>query len=198
MGCCSMLIAVEGIDGAGKDTLAAGLARELSARGVRVVVTGEPSEGPIGRIIREMLGRGQMDQRIAALLFAADRLWHFENVIKPALANCHMVITVRYVESSVAYQGAAGVPIEWIEAINPVPRPDMTILIDVPVEEALRRIAGRARLDVFERREYLERVREIYLARARKIGAVVLDGTRPPSELVAEALNALRTRCPLP
>ena len=189
-------MAIEGIDGAGKDTLAVGLAGRLREAGMDVVVTKEPTDGPIGEVIRREILRGSLsDPRIAALLFAADRVWHYENVIRPGLSAGKTVVTVRYVESSVAYQGAAGLPIEWIEAINPVPRPHLTILLDLPVEEALRRLAARGSTDHMERAPLLARAREIYLARAGKIGAVVLDATRPPDELVEKALAAVLARC---
>lgn len=183
-------MAVEGIDGAGKSTVIAHAARLLP----RVYVTGEPSQGPVGRLIREWALRGgSADPHVDALLFAADRIEHFRREIEPRLREGYIVITERYVESSLAYQVAAGVSPDFILCINSaVPMPHLTAILDVPPEVAVARLASRGVTEKFERLEFLRRVREIYLARAREVGYPVLDATAPP-EQVARRLVELIT-----
>ena len=134
-------VAVEGIDGSGKSTVIGLLAEMLP----RVYVTKEPSDGPIGRLIREWALRGgSIDPHVDALLFAADRIEHYKREIEPKLRENFLVVTERYIESSIAYQGAAGVSIEFIKYVNSsVPRPDLTVILDVDPQIAVERIARR-------------------------------------------------------
>ncbi|ABO07564.1 dTMP kinase [Pyrobaculum calidifontis] len=181
-----MFIAVEGIDGSGKTTVIAEVAKALP----RVYVTREPSGGPIGRLLKEWALRGgTADPHVDALLFAADRVEHYKREIEPKLREGYIVITERYVESSIAYQGAAGVPIEYILYINSVvPRPHLTIILDVDPAEAIKRIKARERLEKFEDVEFLRRVREIYLTRARAEGYPVIDAGRPAGEVAKDVV----------
>jgi len=181
-----VFIAVEGIDGSGKTTVIAEVAKALP----RVYVTREPSGGPIGRLLKEWALRGgTADPHVDALLFAADRVEHYKREIEPRLREGYVVITERYVESSIAYQGAAGVPIEYILYINSVvPRPHLTIILDVDPAEAVKRIKARERLEKFEDVEFLRRVREIYLARARAEGYPVIDAGRPAGEVARDVV----------
>ena len=181
-----MFIAVEGIDGSGKTTVIAEVAKALP----RVYVTREPSGGPIGRLLKEWALRGgTADPHVDALLFAADRVEHYKREIEPKLREGYIVITERYVESSIAYQGAAGVPIEYILYINSVvPRPHLTIILDVDPAEAVKRIKARGSLEKFEDVEFLRRVREIYLARARAEGYPVIDAGRPAGEVAKDVV----------
>ena len=183
------LISIEGIDGCGKSTHTKLLARWLRARGYKVVVTDEPTNGPIGRIIKRIL-RGELKVPVAAeaLLFAADRLHHLNKLILPAMRAGKIVITERYTYSSLAYQSARGLNLQWIAKINEKAlRPDMAVLIDVPAEIALRRIKGARELDTFERDLKLQRkVRTNYLRVSRKCGAKILNGDRPTKEVQAK------------
>jgi dTMP kinase len=187
------LISIEGIDGCGKSTHTKLLARWLRARGYKVVVTDEPTNGSIGRIIKRIL-RGELKVPVAAeaLLFAADRLHHLNKLILPAMRAGKIVITERYTYSSLAYQSARGLNLQWIANINEKAlRPDMAVLIDVPAEIALRRIKGARELDTFERDLKLQRkVRTNYLRVSRKCGAKILNGDRPTKE-VQEKLRKL-------
>jgi len=184
-----VFIAVEGIDGSGKTTVIAEVAKALP----RVYVTREPSGGPIGRLLKEWALRGgTADPHVDALLFAADRVEHYKREIEPRLREGYIVITERYVESSIAYQGAAMVPIEYILYINSVvPRPHLTIILDVDPAEAVRRIKARGRLEKFEDVEFLRRVREIYLARARAEGYPVIDAGRPAGEVARDVVAVI-------
>ena len=183
------LVSIEGIDGCGKSTHTRLLARWLRARGYKVVVTDEPTNGPIGRVIKRIL-RGELRVPVAAeaLLFAADRLHHLDKLILPAIRAGKIVITERYTYSSFAYQSARGLNLQWIAKINEKAlRPDMAVLIDVPAEIALRRIKGVRELDTFEKDLRLQRkVRVNYLRVSKKGGAKILDGNRPAREVQAK------------
>ncbi len=185
-------VAVEGIDGSGKSTVIGLLAEMLP----RVYVTKEPSGGPIGRLIREWALRGgSIDPHVDALLFAADRIEHYRREIEPKLRENFLVVTERYIESSIAYQGAAGVSIEFIKYVNSlVPRPDLTIILDVDPEIAIARIARRGGIEKFEHVSFLRRVREIYLRRAEEEGYPVVDASRPPDVVAREVADIIRTK----
>ncbi len=109
-------ICIEGLDGCGKTTQAKLLVEKLQ-KSHNAVYTAEPSRGKIGTFIRNRIlyGEKRPPTDVEALLFAADRIEHVENEIKPALAQGQLVISDRYVYSSLAYQGSAGLSLEWIE-----------------------------------------------------------------------------------
>jgi dTMP kinase len=144
-------VVLEGLDGAGTTTQALLLATALRRAGHRVVLTREPSTGPVGVLLRQALGRrGRLPvrQRLSdaalALLFAADRLHHLASTVEPGLAAGAIVISDRYALSSLAYQGRVlGQP--WVEALNVRARaPDLTLFLEVRprVAEARRRLRG--------------------------------------------------------
>jgi dTMP kinase len=153
------------------------LAGWLSKEGFRVLLTAEPSDGPIGMKIRSLEVRPAPEEE--ARLFTEDRRDHVNRVIAPALEEGRIVICDRYVYSSVAYQGARGIEPRSIIARNlsfMVP-PDLIFLIEVPVETALHRIrVGRAGFSSYEERAALEAVDQIY--RSLEDPAIVrVDGT---------------------
>jgi dTMP kinase len=197
-------IVLEGIDGAGTTTQAARLQDWLSERGVQSMVTREPSDGPIGNTIRHALrgrlklpdvaGGGELPKETIALLFAADRIDHIEAEIKPALARGIWVISDRYVQSSIAYQGTL-IDLDWVAEINRYAiAPDLTLFLRIGAEVGLQRIDNaRLQTDIFETRELLDRIAAGYDAyyAAHPQSAVVLDGTLPldaVSEAVFDAL----------
>jgi len=185
-------VAIEGIDGSGKSTVISHLAGILP----RVYATREPSGGPIGRLIREWALRGgSSDPHVDALLFAADRIEHYRREIEPKIRENFLVITERYIESSIAYQGAAGVPIDFIKYINSlVPKPDLTVILDVDPQIAVERISRRGGAEKFEHAAFLRRVREIYLRRAAEEGHPVVDASRPPEAVAREVAEIIKTR----
>ncbi len=171
-------IVLEGIDGSGTTTHSNKLAKWIRSKNFEVVVTMEPSEGSIGRIIRNYLLFGGGFPAFHALLFAADRVEHTEKVIKPLLNRGVIVVSDRYVESSIVYQTAEGLDIEWIETINKFAiEPDLTIFLDVEPKVALNR-KNRVK-EKFENVEFLKEVRRIYLERARIKSYPVVDTSRP-------------------
>ena len=184
------LISIEGIDASGKTTQARLLAEKLASLGIDVLLSSEPTKGPIGTLIKELLrGEKRPSPVIEAVLFALDRFWHVEQVVRPALEEGKIVVLDRYYHSSLAYQGSAGLDMAWLRAINSfAPRPDLAIYIDVRPEEALKRI-GRPRT-VLERVSVQVAVRQVYLSLVDAGELVIVNGERS-IEAVAEDITAL-------
>jgi dTMP kinase len=161
-----ILIAVEGIDGTGKSTQVALLARYLRGRGCEVVETREPTGGPYGRRIRELfVNRGSCSLEEELALFVEDRRQHVREVIAPALARGRVVVTDRYYFSTAAYQGAAGLDPEEVFARNRfAPRPDLVLLLTMQPESSLARIreSRGEELNDFEQEDQLRRVAELF------------------------------------
>src|SRR5690349_21595737 len=142
-----LFVAIEGIDGAGTTTQTERLVRHFQDQGQQAHATREPSTGPVGRMIREVLAgqHAPFDRHALALLFAADRLDHLAREIEPALGRGEHVLTDRYYHSSFAYQ-SLDADKSWVRAMNSrARRPDLTLIIDLPAEVAAarRKKAGR-------------------------------------------------------
>ena len=130
-----VFICIEGIDASGKSTQARWLVRNLHRRGFDAIYTTEPSKGEVGSFIRRYVlqRKRRVPAVVEALLFAVDRVDHVESKIEQALESGKIVISDRYVYSSLAYQGAAGLDIGWIKQINRMALPpDLVIYLDVP------------------------------------------------------------------
>jgi dTMP kinase len=156
-------IVIEGIDGAGTTTQARLLVDHLNERGMRAHLTREPSDGPVGRLLREILGgaHAPVDGATMTLLFAADRMDHLAREIEPALGKGLHVVSDRYYHSSFAYQTEEA-DIAFVRAVNARARkPDLTLLLDLSAEEAARRRAAAGR--VVERYDDVELQRRIAL-----------------------------------
>ena len=182
-------IVIEGLDGSGKTTQAKLIAARLS-RSHNAIYTAEPSQGKIGTYIREacLYGENRLLNTVEALLFAADRIEHVEHEIKPALAKGRLVLSDRYVYSSLAYQGSAGLSTAWISEINKhALKPDFAIFIDVLPEDVLQRL--RRRRSVMENLETQRKVREIYMQYVEKGELSRINGNKSMKE-VAEDLAA--------
>ncbi len=171
------LIALEGIDGAGKTTQAKLLVKWLESNGVKAIYTSEPTDSEIGRIIKKHLkAKRKYSEETIALLFAADRLYHVEKVITPAIDQGKVVVTDRYIHSSIAYQTVTTGRRTWIEHINSLaPKPDLSILIDTPVNQAIRRIQTRKKY-LYEKQRFLAQVRKEYLRLVSKRQMIRIDG----------------------
>ncbi len=189
---CSVLIDLEGIDGCGKSTQARLLAERLHEAGHTVVVLKEPTNGPNGSRLKEVLrGERTADAEEILTRVAADRREHVADRIAPALKRGEIVLMDRYYYSALAYQCAAGIPTERIRALNAfAPAPAPVLVFDLPVEQALERVHSHSVADTFERADYLERVRAAYLALRADPLVRILDATRPP-EAVASDVWAL-------
>jgi dTMP kinase len=193
-------IVLEGIDGSGTTTQAARLVASLREAGHAVVGTREPSDGPIGVVLRQALTRRLVgvSDRVLALLFAADRLDHLASVVEPALAEGKVVVSDRYVLSSLAYQGMR-MPLAWVEALNAAARPaDLTLYLDVDARTAARRRHGRGGTDeLFDADEVQRAVARAYGRVVRKHAhaqrVMRVDGRATPDEVAREILSMVRT-----
>ena len=198
-----LFIVLEGIDGSGTTTQAARLLAHLAVRGRQACGTREPSTGPVGKLIREILLGGHSSAQghavhgdTMALLFAADRRDHLTREVEPQLAAGFDVISDRYVWSSFAYQ-AQEADLPWVQQLaRNLRKPDLTMLIDLPIEEAARRrsLAGRP-IERYDADGYLAKVAAHYrqLA-ATDQNALVIDGRPSMDEvtvLIAAAVDGL-------
>lgn len=189
-----MLITFEGIDGAGKSTLAKILANNLEQKNYNVVLTKEPGGTPLGEYIRKILLDQEMDALSEFLLFASDRHTHVKEVIVPALNKGAIVISDRYHDSSVAYQGyGRNLSLEFIEFVhNKVLEgimPELTILVDIPVNIGFGRLKTKDRIEKLGE-DYLEKVRYGYLTLASEEKRFfVVNGTKSIDELSNQILT---------
>ena len=183
-----VFICIEGLDGCGKTTQTKLLVRRLRKMKRDAVYTAEPSRGRIGNFIRKycLHSNKRMSVVVEALLFAADRLEHVECEILPALNEGKIVVSDRYVYSSMAYQGAAGLDLKWIGMINEhAIRPELAIFIDVEPNTVIKRL--KSKKSVMENLETQLKVREVYMKFVEKEDLVKIDGNKPKSE-VADAI----------
>ena len=195
-----IFIAFEGGDGAGKSTQVRFLAQSFRDAGRQVLVTRQPGGTPLGARIRELLLHGDhVSPRAEALLFAADKAHHVDEVIRPALRAGDVVITDRYVDSSVAYQGAGrdlgADEIHQIQrwAVDDL-EPDLTVVVDISAEEGRRRRGTTHDRLESEADDYHEAVRAHFLAMAaaNPDRYLVVDGTVDPEAIHAEVILRCR------
>ncbi len=193
-----VFVCFEGGEGAGKSTQSVLLRQRLEAAGHVVLLTREPGDTPVGAKVREIVldpATGELADRTEALLYAADKAEHIHAVVGPALARGEIVLTDRYVDSTLAYQGAGrsldGADLEWVArwATGDL-RPHLTVLLDLEPAHGLTRFAERDRIEG-ESIEFHQRVRAEFLrlAAADPDHYLVLDA-RAQVEEIAEAVHA--------
>jgi dTMP kinase len=202
----SAFITFEGIDGCGKSTQLRMLASELRLRGREVIATREPGGTPLGTRIRQLLldSEEQVDPLAELLLYAADRAQHVRALVRPALDAGHVVLSDRYADATVAYQGAGrGFPAELVSELVVLATgglmPHLTLIFDLPVDESQRRQARRTskgekadRLDA-EDAAFHTRVRDAYLriAAAEPERVRVVDASGSVQETQANVMRVV-------
>lgn len=187
-----LFICVEGLDGCGKTTQTKLLVRKLRKMGWGAVYTAEPSRGKIGKFIQKycLHGEKRTFPIVEALLFAADRFEHVEREVIPALNEGKIVVSDRYVYSSLAYQGATGLDLKWIEMINEhAIRPDLAIFVDVEPEAVIKRL--KPKKSVMENLETQRKVREVYVKFVEKGELVRIDGNKSTKEVADDILKVV-------
>lgn len=194
----------EGIDGSGKSTQVQLLSKKLREQQVPFYATMEPTNSPVGSLIRQLLtGRMHADPKVIAALFTADRLDHLLNDVDgivQMVENGTTVIMDRYYFSSYAYQ-SVDVPMDWVIQANALSsgilRPKVNIFLDVDVDDALERITkNRHQTELFEEKTRLIQVRERYMEAFERLqgteNVVVVDGSQPPEDVAEKVWEVVQ------
>jgi dTMP kinase len=178
----SAFIALDGVDGSGNTTHSKLLSEWIGkSLGFKVLLTKEPTTKPVGSLLRRYLTEGSVPSATDALLFAADRIEHVEKIIKPAMAEGRVVISDRYLESSIAYQSSQGLPIEWLLSINKYAiKPSLNIILEIDPDKSLSRKPKLT--DKFEDSTFLRKVRSAFLMRAKSENFPVISTSGPIEE----------------
>ncbi len=189
-----VFVAFEGGEGAGKSTQSQALASALEERGFHTLLTFEPGDTAVGKELRRIVldpATGELSDRTEVLLYAADKAEHVDTVVLPALERGEVVITDRYVDSTLAYQGVGrSLGVEDVERVARWAtrdlRPHLTVVLDVEPEHGFGRFDGRDRIEG-ESPEFHQRVRSAFLemAAADPEHYLVLDARRPVDEIAA-------------
>lgn len=185
-------IVLDGVDGSGSTTHSHLLKGFLESKGFNVYLTQEPSKSKIGILLREFLKDKEIPPTTDALLFAADRDLHYHNEIKKKLEEGHIVISDRFLESSIVYQSVQSeeISVNWVKEINKfVKTPDITIILDIDPKIALARKEDED-LEKFEDTSFLDKVRALYLSRAKQEGYFIVNSD-DIIELVQEKIQKI-------
>jgi dTMP kinase len=185
-------ICIEGVDGSGKTTQAKRLVRNLRGKDYDAVYTTEPSTGKIGALIRDFVlsRKNRVPIALEALLFAADRVDHVQTEVEPLLKQGKIVVCDRYLFSSLAYQGAAGLDLPWMDCINKFAlKPDLTLFLDVSPDVAVNRL--KRKKSVMETLGNLVKVRDTYLNLVQQRRMVALDGNKSMGEIAEDVLSTV-------
>jgi len=189
-------IVFEGADGAGKSSVCRSVAEELTARGMDVVITAEPTHEGIGAFIRSG-NAGRISQRTEALLFVADRNDHTERIME-MVSQGKVVLCDRYFASTVAYQSAKldgdASDRDWLISINKefTDKADATILLDIDPEVGMGRVGTRGEeISKFERLDFQNQVRSNYLRLADEFGFNVINASESKEEVYEEAMRII-------
>jgi dTMP kinase len=181
-----VFLTIDGIDGSGKTTQSKILVDSLIRNNFDAIYTMEPSNGQIGTFIKKkLIVNEKASPEVEALLFAADRFEHINTEILPLLKKGKIVVSDRYVYASIAYQGAQGIDLEWIENLNYFTiEPDLAIYIDVPPEVGISRKKGKK--SVFENLDSLNIVRKIYQDLVNEGRLTLINGMKNKDEISNE------------
>lgn len=191
-----LLIVIEGIDGTGKSTQAKRLGAWFTAQGREVILSREPTAGPWGKKLRESAATGRLSPADELEYFLKDRTQHVEDLIAPALAAGKVVILDRYYFSTMAYQGSRGFDPAEIRRKNEIfaPVPDLLLIMDLDVDSSLERIGARGDMaNEFEKRENLERCREIFLSLKDESFARVIDSSGTLDEVARQVRKVVES-----
>ena len=203
-------ITLEGGEGAGKTEQTARLCAALEARGIGTLATREPGGSPGAEEIRRLLVSGPVERwepLAEAMLHAAARRDHVLHTIEPALAHGLWVVSDRFVDSMIVYQGfGQGADVAVLERLSALSlrsfEPDLTVVLDIPVPEGLGRAGARAESNRYERMgsDFHERVREGFLARARAEPErfAVVDASADPETVAGTIMDIVTVRLPVP
>lgn len=186
-----LFIVIEGIDGTGKSTQVKRLGDWFEKHGREVVLSREPTDGPWGRKLRESAATGRLSPQDELQYFLNDRRQHVEEKILPALAAGKVVILDRYYFSTMAYQGARGFDPAEIRRMNEefAPVPDLLIILDLDVDTAHQRIGHRGdSTNEFEKKESLQKCREIFLTLKNEPFVKVVDSAGSLEDISAKIL----------
>ena len=190
-------VVIEGLDGSGSSTQARLLTENLRAKGEEVIATHEPTDGPVGRLIRQTLRNeeGAPERRALPWMFAADRADHLHRTILPALDRGAWVVSDRYLHSSMAYQ-SLDIGVDEVLALNHTFRvPDLTIYLEVSSRIGMARVEARDQArEIYETQELQQRIHtaygEVLLVLSRRGDRIkTLDGTQPIDALAAQILR---------
>jgi dTMP kinase len=198
MATSGVFIVLEGGDGCGKSTQVKRLVSRLQDLGREVVATREPGATETGAAIRLLvLGGDHLDPRAEALLIAADRAEHVAEVIRPALDRGAVVVSDRYIPSSLAYQGVArGLGVEEIARLSEWAtgglQPDLVVVFDVPADDAERRRAAPQDRMEREPADFRAQVNQAYRDLAARFGWALVDGTAPIADVADEVWKLVR------
>ncbi len=198
-------IVLEGIDGSGTTTHSQLLLKFLVEKGLNVYLTQEPSSSIIGDLLKKILLDENIPPETDALLFAADRLIHYKNEIVKKLEDGYIVISDRYLESSIVYQSSQTdeISIDWIENINKfVGMPDITIILDLHPEVSLKRKLSHLKSigknkEKFENQDFLVKARSRFLERAKEKGYKIINSENSIESVQKEIQNYIKSQLKL-
>ena len=188
-----LFILLEGPDGGGTTSHSQLLAKHVESLGHKVLLTAEPTGGPIGKFIREQLNaHAGIPGSALQLLFTADRAMHMEKTVKPALEAGMIVISDRSFPSTIAYGEALGLDYRWLEQANSVfPKPDLVILAQPSLEVCLERMNKRPTKDMLEEDSLQARVHKAYLRMAKEDPTWVQLDTAGPMDDTAKQIATI-------
>lgn len=190
------LIVIEGIDGTGKSTQATMLAESLRKQNREVVQSFEPTNGPWGKKLRESATIGRLSIEDELDYFLKDRRQHVDELIRPTIERGGTVVLDRYYFSTMAYQGARGLNPAEIQEKNEAfaPRPDILLILDLPVDTALERIGVRdGEANEFEKRDSLQFCRDLFLSLSNEPFVHVIDTEASINEVHQRVMAAITT-----